>query len=263
LKFKTLWIPDAPVNAMAFIGRAWILAGTHKEKSIMNLKDESVAVLAIIVGVILIIVGVAAFFMLPAPTNFNLGLGLGALGVIVLIGGVVINITARDSKKPKTVKTQAEAKEGEVAPGPEEFVPEVLLPQPGKKQLPVSTIEGIGEVYSEQLKKGGIHYVEDLALAKPETVVELAEVKFVVAQKWIAMARLTWLDDVSNEDAECIVLGANITSIEELAVADPEELYNKVSTAEKFGRVQVPKGYKITKDKVKIWIQSAQKEMPE
>ena len=229
----------------------------------MNLKDETVAVVAIIIGIILIFVGIAAYSLLPAPTNFNLGLGLGVLGIIVLIGGIVIAVTARDSKKPKTVKTRVEAKEDEVASGPEEFVPEVLLPQPGKKQLPVSTVEGIGKAYSEQLKKGGIHYVEDLALAKPETVVELAGVKFIVAQKWIAMARLTWLDDVSNEDAECIVLGANITSIEELAVADPEDLYNKVSTAEKFGRVQVPKGYKITKDKVKLWIESAQKEMPE
>ncbi|MFX1509256.1 MAG: DUF4332 domain-containing protein [Promethearchaeota archaeon] len=229
----------------------------------MNLKDETVAVVAIIIGVFLIFVGIAAYSLLPAPTNFNLGLGLGVLGIIVLIGGIVIAVTARDSKRPKTVKTRVEVKEDEVASGPEEFVPEVLLPQPGKKQLPVSTVEGIGKAYSEQLKKGGIHYVEDLALSKPEIVVELAGVKFIVAQKWIAMARLTWLDDVSNEDAECIVLGANITSIEELAVVDPEDLYNKVSTAEKFGRVQVPKGYKITKDKVKVWIESAQKEMPE
>lgn len=229
----------------------------------MVLKDDTVAVIAIIVGVTLIFVGVVAWTQLPPPTNFNLGLGIGALGIIVLIGGIVIVATSRGPKTPKSVQTRVKEKEGEVALGPEEFVPEVLLPRPGKKQLPISTVEGIGKTYSGQLEKGGIHYVEDLSLAKPETVVHLTGVKFVVAHKWIAMARLTWLDDVSNEDAECIVLGANITSIEELAVANPIDLYNKVSTAEKFSRVQVPKGYSITQDKVNKWIESAKREMPE
>ncbi len=220
----------------------------------MDLKDQTVAVIAIILGVILLFIGAWAWNNLPQPTAFNLGLGIIAIGIMVLIGGIVIAITSGGRKAPKKV---------EVTAGPEEFIPEVLLPQPGKKQLPVSTVEGIGKKYQDELEKGNIKWVEDLALSKPETVSELTGVNNKTAQKWIAMARLTWLNDVSNEDAECIVLGANITSIEELAVADIEDLYNKVSTAEKFGRVQVPKGYKITKDKVKLWIESAKKEMPE
>jgi hypothetical protein len=229
----------------------------------MGLKDQTVAVIAIILGVILLFIGAWAWNNLPQPTAFNLGLGTIAIGIMVLIGGIVIAFTSGDRKDPKGAKPAVAPEKAEVAAGPEEFVPEVLLPQPGKKQLPVSTVEGIGKKYQDELEKGNIKWVEDLALTKPETVSKLTGVNNLTAQKWIAMARLTWLDEVSNEDAESIVLGANITSIEELAVADAEDLYNKVSTAEKFGRVQVPKGYKITKDRVRLWIESAQKEMPE
>ena len=169
---------------------------------------------------------------------------------------------ATSPKKPKP-SVKVEVKTAEIAPGPEEFVPEVMLPTPGKKQLPVNTIEGIGKAYGEKLSKGGIEWVEDLALTTPRKIMKLVDVSELIAKKWIAMARLTWLDDVSEEDAECIVLGANITSIEELAVAKADDLYNKVSTAEKFGRVQVPAGYKITKVMVQKWIDSAKKELPE
>ncbi|MFX1577095.1 MAG: DUF4332 domain-containing protein [Promethearchaeota archaeon] len=229
----------------------------------MSLRNHTIAIVAIVVGIILICVGIAAFYLLNPLIASIVGSGLIVLGALILIGGIVIRYLVRDVKGVKAVPTSEETKAEEGVFGPEKFVPEVLLPKPGRKQLPVSTIEGIGEIYSKQLEKGGIQFVEDLALTTPETVGRLTDVKFGIAQKWIAMARLTWLDDVSNEDAECIVLGANITSIEGLAVANPDKLYSKVSTAEKFGRVQVPEGYTITKDKVKKWIESAKKELPE
>lgn len=229
----------------------------------MSCRKQPLAIFVIALGIILICAGGAVLFLMNPLIAFTFGLGLIVLGALIIIGGIVIGYAAKDVKNAKAIPTLGKIKAEESASGPEEFVPEVLLPRPGRKQLPVSTVEGIGKTYSEQLEKGRIQFVEDLALTKPETVVRLTNVNFGVAQKWIAMARLTWLDNVSNEDAECIVLGANITSIEELAVADPDELYKEVSTAEKFGRVQVPKGYTITKDKVKKWIESAQKEMPE
>jgi predicted flap endonuclease-1-like 5' DNA nuclease len=197
------------------------------------------------VGIALIITGIA-FFM-------------------ILLLWVLTRGQIEDKPAPKKVKPAQEVEviTAELVAGPEEFVPEVMLPSPGKGQLPVNTIEGIGKAYGEKLTKGGIEYVEDLALTTTEKIMTLVDVSELVAKKWIAMARLTWLDDVSEEDAECIVLGANITSIEELAVAKADDLYNKVSTAEKFGRVRVPTGYKITKAMVQKWIESAKKEMPE
>jgi hypothetical protein len=229
----------------------------------MSRKNYRYSGQAVVIGVVLIFIGVALQNIFGPLIGFLWGGASLVIGVLVFILGIILFFTTYRSKDVESEDTISKVKKEETLAGPEEFVPEVLLPQPGKKQLPVSTVEGIGKKYSGELEKGGIQYVEDLALSRPETVTKLTGVHTITAQKWIAMARLTWLDDVSNEDAECIVLSANITSIEELAVADPDDLYNKVSTAEKFGLVQVPKGYSITKEKVTLWIESAKKEMPE
>ena len=219
-----------------------------------------------ILGILFIIAGVTVYFLLA--TLQTVGIALIITGVMFFLLLLLWFLSREGTEKaPATKKIQPvgklEVKTAEAPAGPEEFVPEVMLPFPGKKQLPVNTIEGIGKAYGEKLSKGGLEWVEDLALTTPETIMRLVDVSERIAKKWIAMARLTWLDDVSEEDAECIVLGANITSIEELAVAKVDDLYNKVSTAEKFGRVQVPGGYTITKAMVQKWIDSAKKEMPE
>ncbi|MFX0168588.1 MAG: DUF4332 domain-containing protein [Candidatus Hodarchaeota archaeon] len=229
-------------------------------------KLSGLSYLLIILSIVLIITGTVVHFML-APLAL-VGIALIITGISFLIIFLLWYMTREQVMKTPSVKgakptETVEIRTAEPPAGPEEFVPEVILPSPGKKQLPVSTIEGIGKAYGQRLEEGGIEYVEDLALTAPDKITRLVDVSETVAKKWIAMARLTWLDDVSEEDAECIVLGANLTSIEELAVADVEDLYNKVSTAEKFGRVLVPAGYKITKALVQKWIESAKKEMPE
>lgn len=229
----------------------------------MSKRSSRFMIILLVLGIVLIAVGVAFWFLLGL---MEIGFAMLVIGIFLCIIFLLTFMFGGDEKvdtKPTLVKEKLEAKVVEPAEGPEEFVPEVLLPQPGTKQLPIETIEGIGKAYGDKLREGSIEWVEDLALTTPDNVMKLTGVNQLNAKKWIAMARLTWLDDVSNEDAECIVLGAHITSIEELAVADPDDLYNKVSTAEKFGRVQVPQGYTISKDKVRKWIMSAQKEMPE
>ena len=229
----------------------------------MSKKSSTLTIILSILGLVLIVAGAAFWLVLGQMIT---GLAMLIVGIFLFIIVLVYYLWGDDDGddfRPKPEKDKPEAKAVEPAEGPEEFVPEVLLPQPGTKQLPIETVEGIGKAYGNKLREGSIEWVEDLALTTPENVMKLTGVNRLNARKWIAMARLTWLDDVSNEDAECIVLGAHITSIEELAVADSEELYNKVSTAEKFGRVQVPQGYTISKDKVRKWIASAQNEMPE
>ncbi|MFX0079621.1 MAG: DUF4332 domain-containing protein [Candidatus Hermodarchaeota archaeon] len=229
----------------------------------MSKRNSKLIIILLVIGLVLIVVGAIIWFLLGQIIT---GLTLLVVGIFFFIFVLIYYLFGdKDDTdfEPKPAKEKPEAKAIEPAEGPEMFVPEVLLPQPGTKQLPIETIEGIGKAYGDKLREGSIDWVEDLALTTPENVMKLTGVNQLHAQKWIAMARLTWLDDVSNEDAECIVLGAHITSIEELAVADPDDLYNKISTAEKFGRVQVPQGYTISKDKVRKWISSAQKEMPE
>jgi hypothetical protein len=229
----------------------------------MSKRNSKLIIILLVIGLALILVGAATWLLLG---QIVIGLTLLVVGIFLFIIVLLYYLFGGETEadfEPKPTKEKPKAKALEPAEGPEEFVPEVLLPQPGTKQLPIETIEGIGKAYGDKLREGSIEWVEDLALTTPDNVMKLTGVNQLHAQKWIAMARLTWLDDVSNEDAECIVLGAHITSIEELAVADPDDLYNKVSTAEKFGRVQVPQGYTISKDKVRKWIASAQKEMPE
>lgn len=229
----------------------------------MSKRNSKLIIILLVIGLVLIVVGAAIWFLLGQIVT---GLTLFVVGIFLFIIILLYYLFGTEDEsdfEPTPAKEKREAKVDRPTEGPEEFVPKVLLPQPGMKQLPIETIEGIGKAYGDKLREGSIEWVEDLALTTPDNVMKLTGVNQSTAQKWIAMSRLTWLDDVSNEDAECIVLGAHITSIEELAVADPDDLYNKVSTAEKFGRVQVPQGYTISKDKVRKWIMSAQKEMPE
>ncbi|MFX1301528.1 MAG: DUF4332 domain-containing protein [Promethearchaeota archaeon] len=229
----------------------------------MSKRSSKLMIILLASGIVLIVVGAVIWFILGQIVT---GLTLLVVGIFLFIIVLLYYLFGTEDEsdfEPKPTKEKLEAKVIKPTEGPEEFVPEVLLPQPGTKQLPIETIEGIGKAYGDKLREGSIEWVEDLALTTPDNVMKLTGVNQSHAQKWIAMARLTWLDDVSNEDAECIVLGANLTSIEELAVADPDDLYNKVSTAEKFGRVQVPQGYTISKEKIRKWIASAQKEMPE
>lgn len=61
----------------------------------MALRNETVAVLTIVLGVVMVFLGVAAWNLTNPAIAFTLGLGLGALGAIMLIGGIVIAITSR------------------------------------------------------------------------------------------------------------------------------------------------------------------------
>ncbi len=61
----------------------------------MSSKVEEIAIIAIIIGIVLIIAVTLAWVFLPPPTNYTIGGGIFVAGVIVLIGGVVIVTTAR------------------------------------------------------------------------------------------------------------------------------------------------------------------------
>lgn len=250
----------------------------------LKIERDLFAILIVLLGIILIIAAGAIWLLqISLPTTM---LTLAGGGVVVLISGFLsllqggskpkakLRSKPKAKAKPKAKsKTKTKAKSrpkkeihvetAELPAAPEEFVPEVMYPKPGQKQLPIETIEGIGSIYGKKLRKGGIDFVEDLALSNPKKVAKLCDVSDAIAKKWIAMARLTWLDDVSEEDAEALVLAAGITSIEQLAVASPNQLYRLVTTAVREGRVAIPAGYKFTLTMAKKWVASAQKELPE
>ena len=63
----------------------------------MALKDRTEAVLTIVLGVVVIFLGIAAWNLATPEIAFTLGLGLSVLGALMLFGGIVIAITSRGS----------------------------------------------------------------------------------------------------------------------------------------------------------------------
>ncbi len=139
----------------------------------------------------------------------------------------------------------------------ETYTPEVEEPRAFLNELPIETIEGIGEVYGSKLRAEGVLTVQDLLESDPDRVAEICDVNTQQVEIWIDMARFAWLDGVTEEDAEAIVLGAGIRELIDLANANPNEILTKVQEAVKRGDVRVPAGYEFTLEKVKRWISSA------
>jgi hypothetical protein len=139
----------------------------------------------------------------------------------------------------------------------EQYVPEVEKPKAALSELPIETIEGIGKTYGEELRAAGINTVEDLLAADPENIGNICDVSIEVAEKWIAMGRFTWLDTVSEEDAEAIVAVSAIQTLEDLSQSDTIELLEKIKAAVASGHVRVPANYKFTLEMVQSWINEA------
>jgi len=176
--------------------------------------------------------------------------------------------TAPDSRKPR--KREAEAKLKPEKPMPkvskeprlddrhaEVHTPEVVQPAVSLNELPIETIEGIGEKYGKLLRAKGIDSVDDLINADPVRIAEITDISFTVAKRWVAMSRFAWLDGISEEDAEAIVFATGIKTVKALARADPAELLEKIKKAVALGDVRIPAGYEFTIEKAKKWVESA------
>lgn len=139
----------------------------------------------------------------------------------------------------------------------EEYVEAVKVPAAPLSDLPIETIEGIGESYGKMLRNGGIDTVADMIAADPIRIKELTGVTTRKAERWIAMSRFAWLDSVSEEDAEAIVFATSIRQVKELANADPSDLLSKIKKAVADGKVEVPADYEFTLEMAKAWVNEA------
>ncbi|MHA2386960.1 MAG: DUF4332 domain-containing protein, partial [Candidatus Thorarchaeota archaeon] len=196
----------------------------------------------------------------------------GSLVIIVFMSYLLYGppATAPDSRKPRKKKEEAISK-----PKPEEpklkpkakakqdekhaevHTPEVIQPKVSLTELPIETIEGIGEKYGALLRKKGIDSVDDLINADPVRIAEITDVATSVAKRWIAMSRFAWLDGVSEEDAEAIVFGTGIKTVKALARADPATMLERIKAAVGTGDVRIPAGYEFTIEMAKTWVESA------
>jgi len=166
----------------------------------------------------------------------------------VLFIGVVCS-----SKTPKdeVVSTMKSATKDEEI---EEYTPEVEEPRAIISQLPVETIEGIGSTYGAKLRAAGIMTVQDLLGSSPDAIVNACGVTHEEARKWIAMSRFCWIEGISEEDAEAIVVATGIVTLSGLAAANPTDLLAKINEAVARGDVRVPEGYKFTPEMARRWI---------
>ncbi len=126
--------------------------------------------------------------------------------------------------------------------------------------IPVKEIDGIGDKLGDSLSKIGIISVGELSLASVPQVASSLRISETRAQGFVDMASLMSrlaLVGFRDEVVELLVKGANIRSIEQLADADPTELYRVCQDAIASGKVLVPRGFSFTADDVEGWIKAA------
>ncbi len=215
------------------------------------------AVIAIIIGAILAIV---AYFVIR-PIDATISYVVFGVAALLFVYACIMDIADEfepaEKKKPKPKAVPEPEPEPEEKEHADEYVPAVEAPAAEISKLPIETIEGIGEVYGKELKAAGIATVADLMVADVDKVAEVTDVNKEQAERWIAMSRFAWMDEVSEEDAEAIVFATGITDLKTLGDASAEDIYEKILTALDEGDVRVPAGYKFTKKKIQTWIDAA------
>jgi predicted flap endonuclease-1-like 5' DNA nuclease len=221
-----------------------------------GLLSDKRAVAAIIIGLIL----AAVAYVFIRPIDRTISYVVYGVALILLVYACIMDIADEfepeaKPKAPLRVKDVPKPEEKHA----EEYVPEVEVPAAKLTKLPIETIEGIGEVYGKELRAAGIATVADLMMADTTKVAETCDVNKSQAERWIAMSRFAWLDEVSEEDAEAIVFATGITDLKRLAAASAEDIFNKIKAALDEGDVRVPAGYKFTKDKIQSWIDAAKR----
>jgi len=212
------------------------------------------AVIAIIIGAILALV--AYFIIRPIDTMISyVVFGVAAL---LFVYACVIDIADEfelaEKPKPKPKPVPEPEPEDEHA---ELHVPAVEKPAAPLTDLPIESIEGIGPIYGGKLRKAGIPTVAEMLAADPENVAEICDVNVEQAERWIAMSRFSWLDTVSEEDAEAIVFATGMDDLKSLAEASADNLYKKIKAALAEGDVRVPAGYKFSVEQIQKWIDEA------
>lgn len=203
-----------------------------------------------------VLAAVAAILIWPDPSldRYTLATGIAVAGAAYILCVYCQLLTYGPDEEDEPELATPPSKD---LPHEETYVVEVERPRAVLSDLPVETIEGIGETYGKELRAAGIDTVEDLVAAFPEEIAKVCDVSQEQAEIWIAMGRFAWLEGVSEEDAEAIVFATGITGLSQLAKADPRELLKKINDAVEDGRVRVPEGYKFTIEKVERWIKSA------
>lgn len=217
------------------------------------------AVVAFIIAIPLAIIA----FVFVRPIDYNLSLIVFGAAIVLFLFGCLLD-TADEFETPEKPMPQPkeEKKPKPIEPEPAEdhaemHVPAVEKPAAALTDLPIESIEGIGPVYGEKLRDAGIPTVEEMLAADPEHVATVCDISIEQAERWIAMSRFSWLDTVSEEDAEAIVFATGMERLKDLSEANAGDLYQKITNALKEGDVRVPAGYTFSVEQIQKWIDEA------
>ncbi len=223
----------------------------------MGIFSDKRAVVAFIIAIPLAIIA----YVFVKPIDYNLSLIVFGAALVLFLFGCLLD-TADEFEKPVKPETRPKEEKKPKPAEPEEehaelHVPAVEKPAAPLTDLPIESIEGIGPVYGEKLREAGIPTVAEMLAADPENVANICDVNVEQAERWIAMSRFSWLDTVSEEDAEAIVFATGMEDLKSLSEASAEGLYQKITGALAEGDVRVPAGYKFSVEQIQKWIDEA------
>ena len=223
----------------------------------MGIFSDKRAVVAFIIALPLAIIA----YVFVKPIDYNLSLIVFGAALVLFLFGCLLDTADEFEKleKPKT-RLKEEKKPKPVEPEDEHaelHVPAVEKPAAPLSDLPIESIEGIGSVYGKELRAAGIPTVAEMIVADAEEVAKICDVNVEQAERWIAMSRFSWLDTVSEEDAEAIVFATGMDDLKSLSEASAEGLYQKITDALAEGDVRVPAGYKFSVEQIQKWIDEA------
>jgi predicted flap endonuclease-1-like 5' DNA nuclease len=212
------------------------------------------AVIALIIGIPLAIIAL----VFVKPYDYNISLVVFGISVVLIAFACILDTADEFESIPKaTPLPEEDTIPKESNQHAEDYIPAVEKPAAAPEDLPVETIEGIGKVYGKLLRDAGIPTVADMLGVDAERIVEICDVNVAQAERWIAMSRFAWLDEISEEDAEAIVFATGITDLQGLAAANANVLFDKIKDAIANGDVRVPAGYEFTVKKIQKWINEA------
>jgi len=212
------------------------------------------AVIALIIGIPLAIIAL----VFVKPYDYSMSLVVFGASLVFIISACILDTADEFQTASKPIPAPDETPIPQPSPShAEDYVPAVEKPAAAPEELPVETIEGIGKIYGKLLRDAGVPTVADLLGEEPERVSKICDVTVEQAERWIAMSRFSWLDTISEEDAEAIVFATGMDNLESLASADASTLHKEIEDALAKGDVRVPAGYKFSKEQIQKWIDEA------
>jgi len=111
-------------------------------------------------------------------------------------------------------------------------------------RIPLDILDGIDEKMKKRLRKSRIEDVSTLSKADVKQVATRSDLEMELCQSLIA-------------DAKGIIQGARISSIFDLAMADPDEVLTKVTRAVNSEFISIPDKHNFTLPKIANWIDRA------